>query len=45
VEAIEEENGKIRGKTKKAGGNKVEQVKRWREKNREKYLALSLTYP
>lgn len=38
IEKLEEENGKLKEKLKKGKGNKAQQLKRWREKNREKYL-------
>ena len=38
IEELEEENENLKEKLKKGKGNKVLQVKRWRDKNRERYL-------
>ena len=38
IEELEEENEHLKEKLKKGKGNKAQQLKRWREKNREKYL-------
>lgn len=38
IEGLEEENENLTEKLKKRKGNKSQQVKRWREKNRDRYL-------
>ena len=38
IEELEKENENLKEKLKKGKGNKVLQVKRWRDKNRERYL-------
>jgi len=38
IEELEEENKHLKERLKKGSGNKVQQVRRWRENNREKYL-------
>ena len=38
IKELEEENEHLKERLKKGQGNKVQQVKRWRENNRERYL-------
>ena len=39
LERLRNENATLKAKLKKKKRDKVKQVKRWREKNREKYIA------
>jgi len=39
LEKLRLENEMLKAKLKKKRGNKVQQVKRWRENNRDKYVA------